>query len=382
MQSKSRWPTSAPGGPGRASRARLADLPPWAARLVLALAAVLALATIGGPAGPPAATSGPEAHYTDRELYREITARVGAGQDYYAAAAAAQRAHGYPTAPAWAFREPTEAWLLAALRGDLLRWGALLALAAASVVAMRAAVDQIAGARPLRIAVALMFGFGLAIVGVPTAPWLHENWAAVLIGLSLACWRAQGRGWAASAALGLTACLFRELAAPYLVVMAAFAALEGRRAEALGWTAALLVLAGALGVHFALAARQHLPADGASQGWVRFGGWPFAVLAARRSLLLALLPAPLASLALTASLLGLVSARSPWLDRVAATLAAFLAIFTVVGRPDNYYWGMLIAPLAGMGLAFAPAALADLVRAAGRRAAAPSRQTSSEASPS
>jgi hypothetical protein len=359
------------------SSGRLAELSPWAARLVLALAAALALATIGGPAGPPPATSGARPHYTDRELYRDVVDRVAAGQDYYAAAAAAQRAHSYPTAPAWAFREPTEAWLLAALGGDLLRWGALLALAAASVVAMRAAVDQLAGAHALRIAVALLFGVGLGIMSVPTAPWLHENWAAVLIGLSLACWRPRGRRWALSAALGLLACLFRELAAPYLVVMAVFAVAEGRRAEALGWTAALLVLAGALGLHFALAARQHLPTDAVSPGWVRFGGWPFAVLAARKSqLLLVALPAPLASLVLTASLLGLVSPRSPWLDRIAGTLAAFLAIFTVVGRPDNYYWGMMIAPLAGMGLAFAPAALADLLRAAGRRAAAPSRQPS------
>jgi hypothetical protein len=155
-----------------------------------------------------------------------------------------------------------------------------------------------------------------------------------------------------------------------MLVMAGFAAAERRKGEFLGWCAALAVLTAALTVHFVLAARQHLPGDSFSQGWVRFGGWPFAVLAARRNILLAVLPAPLASLVLLASLLGLVSARSPWTGRIAATAGAFLLVFMVVGRPENYYWGMMIAPLLAMGLPFAPAALRDLVRSAIGRAPA------------
>jgi hypothetical protein len=146
--------------------------------------------------------------------------------------------------------------------------------------------------------------------------------------------------------------------------------LERRWGELAGWGLALAVLAAVLVMHFALAARQHLPGDGFSPGWVRFGGWPFAVLAARRNILLALLPLPFASLALLASLLGLVSARSPWTGRIAGTAVAFLFVFMVAGRPDNYYWGLMVAPLLAMGLPFAPAALSDLARSAmGRRAA-------------
>jgi hypothetical protein len=333
---------------------------------VLLLVVALSLSTLVGPSlePPPPTPAGAGVHYTDRELYSEVVRRVGQGQDYYAATAATQRAHDYPTAPPWAFREPATAWLLALLRTDTLRWGALLLLAAASVVLMRDAADQAPGPKWRRIAVTLLFGVGLAIVGIPTAPYLHECWAALFIAVSLACWRPSGRRWVLAAAFGLLACLFRELALPYMLVMAGFAARERRRGELIGWGVALAVLAAALAVHFALAAREHLPGDGVSPGWVRFGGWPFAVLAARRNIILAVLPPPLASLVLLASLLGLVAARSPWTSRIAGTAGAFLVVFMIVGRPDNYYWGVMIAPLLAMGLPFAPAALGGLVRAA------------------
>ena len=348
---------------------RIAAWPPWLAWTVLLLAVILTLSTaIGPPRNPPPPSTGPGPHYTDRELYREITQKVASGQDYYAAATATQRAHGYPIWPPWAVREPTEAWVLALLRNDLVRWGALLLLSAASVVLMRDGAEQAPGPGWRRVAVTLLFGVGLAVVGVPTAPYIHENWATVFIALSLACWRPER--WGLSVAFGLVACLFREIAVPYMLVMAGLALAGRRRAELLGWGAALGVLTVVLAVHFALAARQHLPSDGYSPGWMRFGGWPFAVLAARRNILLAVLPAPLASLVLSASLLGLVSARSPWLDRIAGTAGAFLVLFMAVGRPDNYYWGVMVAPLLAMGLPFAPAALRDLARAAMARGAA------------
>jgi hypothetical protein len=349
-------------------------LPPWIARLMLALAAILTLSTaIGPPRDPPPPAAGPGLHYTDRELYREITRKVAAGQDYYAAAAVTQRAHGYPIRPPWAVREPTEAWVLVLLRNDLVRWGALLLLAAAAVVLIRDGAEQAPGPVWRRIAATLLFGVGLAIVGVPTAPYLHENWATVFIALSLACWRPDR--WRISVVFGLIACLFREIALPYMLVMAGFAVAGRRRAELLGWVGALAVLAAALAVHFTLAARQHLPSDGFSPGWMRFGGWPFAVLAARRNIVLAVLAPPLASLVLLASLLGLISARSPWTDRIAGTAIAFLTLFMAVGRPDNYYWGMIVAPLLAMGLPYAPAALAELGRAVVGRSAAPTRRS-------
>jgi hypothetical protein len=357
----------------------IAAWPPWLSRALLLLAAFLTLSTFAGPRlePPPPASATVGAHYTDRELYREITRRVGEGQDYYAAAAATQRAHGYPTSPPWVFREPAEAWLMSRMPSDLVGWGVLLLLAATAVVGMRNAVDQVPALAWIRIACTLLFGLGLATVATPAAPYLHENWTAALIGLSLASWRggdSDGRGrWRLAVVFGLLACLVREIALIYLLVMAAFAIRERRWSEVLGWSAALALLAVVLGAHFYLASRQHLVADGVSPGWVRFPGWPFAVLAARRNVILAVLPAPLASLVLLAGLLGLVSLRSPWLWRIAGVIGVFLVVFMVVGRPDNYYWGMMIAPFVAMGLPFAPTALVQLARsAAGRGRAATS----------
>ena len=351
---------------------RIAAWPPWLAWMTLLLGVVLTLSTAVGPSrNPPAPAAGPGPHYSDQALYREIAQKVAVGQHYYVAAAATQRTHGYPIRPPWAVREPTEAWVLALLPNDLIRWAALLLLAAVAVVLMRDGAEQAPGPVWRRIAVTLLFGVGLALLGAPTAPYLHENWATVFIALSLACWRpipTSWRGWGLSVAFGLIACLFREIALPYMLVMVVFAVAGRRRAEALGWAAALILLAVALTIHFTLAARQIRPGDGFSPGWVRFGGWPFAVLAARRNIVLAVLPSPLASVALLAGLLGLISARSPWTDRIAGTAIAFLALFMVLGRPDNYYWGMIVAPLLVMGLPFAPAALGDLARSAmGRR---------------
>jgi hypothetical protein len=38
--------------------------------------------------------------------------------------------------------------------------------------------------------------------------------------------------------------------------------------------------------------------------------------------------------------------------------------FMIAGRPDNFYWGAVIAPAMFIGLAFAPGALRSLARAA------------------
>ena len=41
----------------------------------------------------------------------------------------------------------------------------------------------------------------------------------------------------------------------------------------------------------------------------------------------------------------------------------------IAGRPDNYYWGMMVTPVFLAGLAFAPMGLKSLVaRARGRTA--------------
>jgi hypothetical protein len=102
---------------------------------------------------------------------------------------------------------------------------------------------------------------------------------------------------------------------------------------------------------------QHvLPTDGASQGWSSAGGLPFILAMLKRCTLFAFLPcrhrfSPAAHFARLGGL------RSPSGERAASILSAFLLAFMAIGRPDNFYWGILLAPLLPIGLAFAPAAL-------------------------
>jgi hypothetical protein len=48
-------------------------------------------------------------------------------------------------------------------------------------------------------------------------------------------------------------------------------------------------------------------------------------------------------------------------------------LFMVIGRDDNFYWGAIVAPAMFVGLAFAPSALAGLVRAVLPGAARPAK---------
>jgi hypothetical protein len=55
-------------------------------------------------------------------------------------------------------------------------------------------------------------------------------------------------------------------------------------------------------------------------------------------------------------------------------LLTYLLLLASVGHADNFYPALLIAPLLPVGLLFAPAALADLIRASfgtGARASPP-----------
>lgn len=296
--------------------------------------------------------------FSDEALFEGIARRVQNGEDYYAAAAAEQRAHGYPTKPAVTIREPTTAWLMAALRYDAARWAAILGLAAFAILAMhRAFVSQ--GMTALGRAVGMLAVAGGLDAGAPSAPYVSDVWAGLLICSALAVWR-PGR-YAASIALAFAACLFRELAAPALLAMTACALTERRWREAASWCAA----AGAFGVlaavHLRFASHQALASDLASQGWVRIGGWRFILLTARRNLALTLLPNPLVSIVVALAFFGLTRAPGPWGRRLATICFSFAALFWLTGRPDNRYWGTLYAPLLLVGLIYTPRLLRDLV---------------------
>ena len=346
---------------------RMANLSPGAALAVLL--ALLLLIGIG-LALPPTASPAGSPKGGDASLYRQITARVAKGEDYYQAAAVEHRASGYPMKPFTAVRPPTLTRAMAAIgptAADLLL--RLLAIAAAAATVIRLAPQMRAPFRET----AIVLSAASAGAFVQSGMWVwHEVWAGLLITLALAC--RTDRHWVASIAFGLLAALIRELAFPFLIVMAGAAWLTGSRREAAGWTGAALGVLILLAIHWSRIVQIALPGDVTSPGWLALGGWRFDLTLARQSLLLFALPGWIAAVATPLALLGWCARSGGYAARTTALLTVWLGAFLLLGRPDNGYWGFLFAPILPIGFAFAPAALADLFRAvhAGRPIPAPS----------
>jgi hypothetical protein len=363
---------------------RFANCPRWVPPLVLALLALLialgaaqSAPVLSGPFISEPVLAGGAEKPADVMLYKAIVASMQSGAGYYPAAAQAQRAGHYPLWPPQVIREPTEAVLLKLLRSDLAARALLLFLAVAATEALRRALAASNLSSRESLWAWALGAIGIADALSANAIFMHEIWAAQFILLSLALRRDTRWGWSVIA--GLLACAFRETALPFLFVMGAFAAFERRWREAAGWTASIAVFGALLALHLGFAAAQHHPGDLVSPGWAAFGGLGFILATMRSNALFVLLPNAVLAAALGAALLGLAGARDRLIGRVLGVLATYFALFSVVGRPDNDYWGYLYAPLLPIGLALAPRALADLARTTKRsrlRGSAPAPLTS------
>jgi len=343
---------------------RLAKLSPG-----VALAILLGLAVLigAGLALPPTISPTGSATGGDAALYRQTTQRVAAGMDYYQAAAIEHRASAYPMKPYTAVRPPLLTEVTAKLgpvvADMLLR---LLAIAAATATVMRLAPGMRAPFRET----AILLAATSAGAFVQSGMWVwHEVWAGLLITLALAC-RTE-RHWLASLGLGLAAALIRELAFPFLLIMAAAAWIGGKRREAAAWVGAAGIVLALLALHWSMVARVTLPSDVTSPGWLALGGWRFDLALARQSSLLLALPPWVSAVATPLALLGWATRPGGYAGRAAAMLLTWMSAFLLIGRPDNVYWGFLFAPILPIGLAFAPSMLADLIRAVRDRGRVP-----------
>lgn len=348
----------------RAGQTLYAFLPAWLLRAILVLVLVLTVL----PALPhPALYIPGERHWGettpesfDTILYRAIVTDIEHGQGYYVAAGAEQRRLHFPTSPPEVFRLPTLAWMLAALHFHAFQFGVLLGLYGAILVLfyreLLAARLSFAG----RMASIAVLATGLSVIGLRDVLYWHEVWAALLMALSLLVYRDDR--WGPAVLLGLIACLVREIATPYLLVMAGFALYERRWTQALAWFGVVLAVAAAFALHIHTAAGLYRPGDSVSPGWLGLGGWDFAIATAKWNIVLHELPYPLIALAICLGVIGLAGAQDGRARRAAVVVAGYLMGFLVVGRPDNYYWGVLYAPLLPVGFLLAPAALRDLFR--------------------
>lgn len=304
----------------------------------------------------PEPSLGPQAR-GDMGLYRDIIAAVGRGESYYVAAAREHRVDGYPLRPFVTVRPPLYAYALSLLPGELWRGGSLIALAVLTLALWcRRIVARQPGLLVFGLFVALLQS-GLGVAMVPSSYPLHECWAAVLIALSLVVRRPNQ--FVLSVLIGLAAALWRELAIPYLIAMAAMAWKDGQRREAQAFAAATVVALLALVPHALAVSRVIVASDETSPGWMEMGGWAQVLRAISYNVALSNVPGWVAAIAVPLALFGLAAARGPLGQRLALIVFGYVVLFMLVGRANTAYWGILIISLLPLGLLYVPSAIAD-----------------------
>lgn len=351
----------------------LALLPRWAALALLILtAAIMAwgaatVAPVAQAAIPTEATGdagSADGKGGDLALYTRISERVIAGEDYYAAAMAEQRAGNYPTRPFVTVRLPTLAMIHRAIGLEGANMLLLVLLVAAILLFMH---NLRYLALPLeRVGAGILLMLGGAAAITPEAGLIHELLAGMLLTLALALYQ-PSRWWPALIAAGL-ALAVRELAAPFVLLWLAFAVSRRRWAEASGVAALLALFAAGLYLHYLGVEAQRLPGDAASQGWDAFAGVSLPLLALSKLTALLILPLWLAVPLAVLPLLGWLGLGGRLGLFAAIWFAGFFTAMALFARPENFYWVQLTLPAYLAGFAFVPRSVADLIAAiAGRK---------------
>jgi hypothetical protein len=329
---------------------------------VLALLALSVIAyglTMRSSSAP--APDRPAPGFTDVQLYHDQVVFARDPSTYYARVTDDQRRRDYPLRPFVTVRPIPLAFVLAWLPGGESTGRFLLGALAALVAGLwTVRLVEPLGAPGAAIAGVALAG-GVVAAFTPNGYLMHECWAGLLIALSLALYPGgSGRPLRLAASLfaALAAGLVRELALPFLGVMALMALVERRPKEAFLWLAAIGLCLLALFAHALAVIRHTLPAD-PGMTWVRLGGWGFVLAADRWHPVLALKPW-LPAVMVPPALAGSLAWGGPVGRRLAFTLFGYVVGFLVVGRPENVYWGLMIAPLLPLGWAGAVAAVAGL----------------------
>lgn len=289
----------------------------------------------------------------DLSLYREVVARMAAGESFYVAKANEQHARGYPTTPFLTWRLPTLAWLIVRL-GESGAVHLLHLLGLLTMVSWGLTFREL-GLAKWGVAVGLLMVYAsLVVIIPPKTVYLHEAWAATLIALSLPLWQ---RFWPLSLVCGVTALAMRELALPYVVVMALLAHQEGKQREAIWWGIGTLGFCLGLSLH-ALQVGAHLPVQPLTGGgWLVLGGWAFLLKVNQLNLLVLTAGSWLAAFVVPMAMVGATVVRGPVGRRLMVILLVYDVLFLFVGRPNNLYWGIIYGPLVTASLTFAPQAI-------------------------
>ena len=330
--------------------------------LLAALIAILALATWSPEVAPAPKLRSSKTQPSDLQLYRDVIAGVQSGGDYYQVAADAQRKNHYPLKPFFTFRLPTHATVYA-MFGERVMIVAVWLLCAALMFAwwirLRSALSI-----PLLGAVMILIGGGIGGMLQPQTGLFHETWAALLLAIMVAIRRPENP-WPAIVAGGL-ALMIRELALPMVLAMGGLALLEKRWQEAAGWALMVILFGIYMTLHAQWVSQVVLPGDPPSPGWSGLLGIQFAWKSIAKVTFGIQMTDAIATGLLLLSLFGWASVKSGWALRVTILLAGYMAMLALFARRDVFYWGLVPAPLAYVGLAFLPKALSDLAEAVRR----------------
>ncbi|WP_200922059.1 hypothetical protein [Novosphingobium sp. Leaf2] len=304
----------------------------------------------------------------DIALYEVAIARIARGENYYDFIVPEQRARNYPVNPAIAVRLPTLAYLDAWLG----KTGQVVA-AIALMLAIVAVWWRRLGERPEdrgrlpRIGTALVFVGASLQLNRHYFP-LHELWSGGLLALSFGLHRpgrdGQGGRWIAALCAAALALAIRELALPFVLLMAAFAAWNRNWREAAAWIALIVVFAAGLAWHLSLVEQHVLANERHSPPWLVMRGMTGWLANVVQSSNLRWLPHFLAGPAVVLMTFGWLGWRSRSGLFGFLLCAGYGFAFMIAGRWDNFYWGAMIAPAMFGGLVFAPRALAQVWRAA------------------
>lgn len=339
---------------------------PVAALLLALLAALILLGTVERQAPRAINMSSPllakeEGMIGDHALYLKVLRKMESGAPYYETVAGEHRVYGYPLRPFVAVRLPTLEYTLSKIglpAGTIIT--SILGLVALFLWRRRLVSDP-GLPRYARFGVLLM----AANLGqVMSGQWvlMHEVIAGVLIAIALAVYRPE-RPWAAIAVIA-AALTIRETVLPVAMLFGLVALIDRDSKAAGAWIAIGLAFAIGLNFHAAAVAGVVKPDDISGDGWLGLNGWNNYVSFVHNSSALRFgAPQWIAAILTPLALLGWLAWRSRLGTLGLSVQLGYAATFMIFARADNDYWGMLVVPTLFIGLVFAPAALASLVRA-------------------
>jgi hypothetical protein len=301
----------------------------------------------------------PERGKTGRDflIYESIVKRIHDGEGYYEAAGSVLRSLGLPTKSAFNWRLPSLAWVMGRL--PTISTSHYIAIIL-SVITLGIWISLLRNFSLGKKFFASLLLFGPVIHALLSLVFLlHEFWAGTLIALSVV---AYARGWRlVSLTSGILALFLRELALPFVCVMAITSYIEKHRRETLFWILGIIGFGLFLTIHSVIIHSLITQRDLIyKEGWIVFGGWPFVLNTVQMHPFLILAPSWVSAVVLPLSLLGLIGWSGPLGFRIASIITVYVSAFLFVGKSFNIYWGIMYVNLLPLGLLYVPYCLRDL----------------------